>query len=108
MPLLDTSRKRVCEGLQVANVVRVASEPVTSSIRSNWMTNGQFKDLLSDAEKLSTVAHSPSRGMMPKSGCDSFEIELFLEMKGKPIPYFCEHDGMCELPLCIDIILDTN
>jgi len=45
---------------------------------------------------------------MPNSGCDSSEIELFLEAKGKPVPYFCEHDGMCELPLCIDIILGTN
>ena len=42
MPLLNTPRKRVCEGLQVAIVVRVASELVTSSIRSNWMNNGQF------------------------------------------------------------------
>jgi hypothetical protein len=106
MPLLNTSRKRVCEGLQVAIVVRVASEPVTS-IRSNWMNNGQLRDLLSDAGKSSTVVHSSSRGLMPKSGCDSSEIELFLEVKGKPVPYLCEHDGMCELPLCIDI-LDTN
>jgi len=51
----------------VANVVRVASETVTSSIRSNWMNNEQFKDLLSDAEKLSTVVRCPSRGLMPKS-----------------------------------------
>jgi hypothetical protein len=67
MPLLNTSRKRVCEGLQVANVVRVTSETVTSSIRSNWMNNGQFKELLSDAEKLSTVVRCPSRGLTPKS-----------------------------------------
>jgi hypothetical protein len=89
MPLLNTSRKRVCKGLQVAFVVGVASEPLTSSIRSNWMNNGQLKDLLSDTEKLSTVVRSPSHGLMPKSGCDSSEIELFLEVKGKPIPYFC-------------------
>jgi hypothetical protein len=43
MPLLNASRKGVCEGLQVANVVRVASEPVTSSIRSNWMKKANLK-----------------------------------------------------------------
>lgn len=67
MPLLNTCRKPICEGLQLANVVTLASEIVTSSIRSNWMNNGQFKDLLSDTEKLSTVVRCPSRGLMPKS-----------------------------------------
>jgi hypothetical protein len=52
MPLFNTCRKRVCEGLRAANVVRVASEP----IRSNWMNNGQLKYFLSDAQKLPKVA----------------------------------------------------
>jgi len=108
MPLLNTSRKLACKGLRVADVFGVASEPLTSSIRSNWMNNGQLKDLLSDTEKLFTVVRSPSRGLMPKSGCDSSEMEFFLEVKGKPVPCFCEHDGMWDLPLCIDIVLDTT
>ena len=78
----------VKKAFQVANVVRVAPEPVTSSIMSNWMNNGQFIDLLSDAEKLSTVVRSPSRGVMPKSICDSPEMEFFSESEGETSSIF--------------------
>jgi hypothetical protein len=45
-----------------------------------------------------------SRGRMLKRmyGLKS-ETELFLEVKGKPFPWLCDHNRMCDFAFCTDI-----
>lgn len=102
------------KSLRMTNVVAIIVKLV-NFIRSKGLNHRQFRELLSDMESDygDVLYHSEvrwlSRGQMLKRVYDlKEEIELFLDMKGKPVKEFGDHDWMCDFAFLIDITQHLN